>query len=826
MSGSAEHDTRSQPKGRVLRTSEVDQRLSRYCYQLACPRMQADLSRRRRGRDATGRRRGRLLAMLAAVAGPLLIIVAVLVVLRRYAFTGRISTEDLLRYWLPMYDFLGKSLKSGHIPGWNPYVVGGTPFAADPQSGWMQVLPMILFSGLPVELGIRWLVVIQPMIAGIGLYAFLRSEGTSRPAATIGGLALALVVSSSRLPVSIRFPGALAWTTVSLAACSRYLRATLWSRRIPWALATALAWGQVAASHLSVGLLLGTGSLLAFMAVKTASNVRGGVWTGRAALALSGLLALSLPLVNLAYLLPRLAFSTQTSVSLGYGRLHDLSIQLTGTASPPFPGLAAGPDWPLNLATFPGRYVGATALLLAFAGFWSNRYRGLAVGFSAYGAVCYGLGLKAVAYRVPHGIRSVSVVDQYLHHPYWLSFGVLLAIAVMAGIGVEAWRESKTARQRVLMIVPALAVWLLLPIGVGARASELLLLVVAGAVSGVVLVVAVRHQWAMVILPGLMVAEIMTTVVLGSSRLPFKGDLKLLADLDRPTASIAGYLNPTPLSQVMAEHPGRRYYTVARPPGRTYFDRRALQNDESMVLGVENAGGYQAVQLERYWLFVRRLQHTPMRYQYALFVAPPPAVSDLLDVGWVIAPSSQQAGQGLLPVADDGEWTLYRRALRTARATVVGSWTVVGSPQEALNAVARPGFEPNRTAILEQQPGIVSARGVSAPGTASYRPLGAQAARIEVNAPGSSIVLIRNVWERNWRATVDGKPVSVMPADYVVQGVAVPEGRHTILLTYDDPTIGYGMLGSSLAVMGLLAWAWFAARRETTSSMMSGRMAP
>jgi len=251
-----------------------------------------------------------------------------------------------------------------------------------------------------------------------------------------------------------------------------------------------------------------------------------------------------------------------------------------------------------------------------------------------------------------------------------------------------------------------------------------------------------------------------------------------------------------------------------------------LQNDESMLLGVENVGGYQAVQLERYWLFVRRLQHIPMRYQYALFVAPPPAVSDLLDVGWVIAPASQQGERGLLPVADDGEWILYRRPFPTARATVVGSWTVVGSPQEALNAVARPGFEPTRTAILEERPGIVSASGVSAPGTASYRPLGPQAARIDVNAPGSSIVLVRNVWDRNWRATVDGKPVPVMPADYVDQGVPVPEGRHTILLAYDDPTIGYGMLGSAIAVTGLLAWTWFAARRETTSSMMSGRMAP
>jgi len=82
-------------------------------------------------------------------------------------------------------------------------------------------------------------------------------------------------------------------------------------------------------------------------------------------------------------------------------------------------------------------------------------------------------------------------------------------------------------------------------------------------------------------------------------------------------------------------------------------------------------------------------------------------------------------------------------------------------------------------------------------------------------------VVIRNTWDRNWRATVDGRPVSVLAADYVVQGVPVPAGRHTILVTYDDPTIGFGMLGSGLALVGLFGLAGVVARRERRSR--SGR---
>ena len=721
-----------------------------------------------------------------------------------------------------MYDFLGKSLRAGHIPAWNPFVLGGTPFAADPQSGWMQVLPMILFTALSAGTAIRWLVVIQPILGGLGLYAFLRSERTSRAAATIGGLALALVIAGSNLPVSIRFPGALGWTAVSLAACSRYLRAERWSARILWGMATAAAWGQVAASHLTVGLLIGTGALVAFVLARALSKLRRHEWTGRTVAGLAAFLLIALPLVNLAYLLPRLAFGPETSLALGYQRLRDLSRQLTGTASPAFPGLAAGPKWPLDLATFPGRYLGASALLLAFAGFWSRRYRHLAIGFAAYGAGCYALGLRVVANNVPSWLQSRSLVDQYLHEPYWLSFGVLLAVGVLAGIGVEAWREARPPLQRALTLAPAIIVWLVLPVVVGAHPDDLLLLVVAGVVSGAVLLAGLRYPLAMAVLPVLLVAEIVFTVALGSSGLPFKGDLKLLADLDRPTGSPATYLSSTPLSRVLSEHPGARYYTTSRQGVHPFLDPSVLQNNESMIQGLENLGGYQAVQLRRYWMYVRRVQRIPMRYNYALFRRPIPSILDVLDVGLVIARADQPPESDLLPLADDGPWMLYRRRSASPRVTVLTTWTVVRSADQALEVVARPDFQPSASAVLEEDPGIARSRGARSPPTATYRGEGNQAVRVEVNTPVPAIVLVRNVWDRDWQAAVDGRRAKVLPADYVIQAVAVGPGRHTILLTYDDPSIGFGMLGSAAALTILLAAAVVMIRRERRALTRSG----
>src|SRR5262249_56600952 len=100
---------------------------------------------------------------------------------------------------------------------------------------------------------------------------------------------------------------------------------------------------------------------------------------------------------------------------------------------------------------------------------------------------------------------------------------------------------------------------------------------------------------------------------------------------------------------------------------------------------------------------------------------------------------------------------------------------------------------------LEAPPGI--ARSQAAGGTASYRWLSTQEARVEVDAPSSGIVLVRNTFDENWHATVDGHPVPLQRADYFLQGIPVTAGHHTIVLTYRDDAIGQGLIGSGVVLV-------------------------
>jgi hypothetical protein len=186
---------------------------------------------------------------------------------------------------------------------------------------------------------------------------------------------------------------------------------------------------------------------------------------------------------------------------------------------------------------------------------------------------------------------------------------------------------------------------------------------------------------------------------------------------------------------------------------------------------------------------------------------------DLLQIGWVVGPANPPPLTGLTPVATEGEWVLYRRAEQPPRASVLTSWRTVPGPDAALQAVSDPSFDPSAEAVVEGTgPGPVGTPGGT--GTATYQARGLQAAVVQVQAPSQALVLIRNPYDSGWHATVDGRDAPIVPADYLMQGVVVPAGTHTIVLSYDDPWIGYGLLGSAIAVALLVGAALALRMRE------------
>jgi hypothetical protein len=297
-----------------------------------------------------------------------------------------------------------------------------------------------------------------------------------------------------------------------------------------------------------------------------------------------------------------------------------------------------------------------------------------------------------------------------------------------------------------------------------------------------------------------------------------------------PTADFPAsqYFEEGPIARALAATDQGRYLSIApsvwSPLG--YHVRRTrpfwglMGAQQSMLFDLEEGQGYNSIQVVRYWEFLRVVDPKPIRYNAAGFTHAQPIALDLLQVRYLIQPVQDQiAVPGEVPVAQQGRWVLYRLPADTPRASLVTSWSVVGSSEDALTAILDSGFRPADRAVLEGRPSFTPST-VTVPtgnGSALYRSTGPQSALVTVDAPAPSIVLVRNVYDKNWRATVDGRSVSVLPADYLVQGIPVPPGRHTIVLSYDDPTVGLGILGTALSLAVLLGLAAFMANRRRPS---------
>lgn len=777
---------------------------------------------------------GRSRRIAAAWAGPALIAAATAFALRGFVFEARLTDvhPDLLTFWLPRWAFLGRSLASGHVPLWNPFELTGTRFAADPQSGWLYLPPMALFSTLGPGTALRAFIVANPLLAGLGLFTFLRVEGLSRPAATAGGLSLAVMIGGSEIAVSLPFAGTLAWTPLVLLGAAGYRRASRWSRRLLWMALGGLAWSQVANAHMSHGLVVCTTLVAAYLVAATVSDVHDGAarpWpaVGRALLFLAWL-----PVASLPVLIPRLAFIGSSSLRSGYDALGKPARSIAGIDQDPIVTNGVWAGWPLAFGSAPGAYAGAVILLAAPLALRARRRRTLVWALGGALALTYLLMLNAVVtagwfrslmLRVPFG-------DVYLHNPGRLRYLALLAIPILGAVGIQGVRDSMLPWRRVVpWLLAGTALWWLVPQLSGATPVRFALLGVALPVAGVALALAAtrRAGWGALAVVGVLTVELVASAAYAQT---YRGDTVATGmeggaslnlppqPLGPPDVSQAEFLRPTAFLPIMREAPER--FMPWAPPAAAYQkgylfmqeppDWPALAMERGSLFGVRDALGYNPVQLPRYWAYLRTVDPLPMFYNAAVVNLPTPSIVDLLGVRYLTVPDgvpSPLPGDEI--VRADG-YRLIELDGWEPRASVVPAWSVVPTQDAALHAVAEPDFDPGSRAILESDPGLPRSATTPHTGEASYDEAAPEDVRVTVDAGGPSILLIRTAWDEGWSATVDGVPAPVLPADAFLQGVPVSEGHHETRLTYHDADVTRGLLAGAL-VWIILAAAWIAA---------------
>ena len=83
----------------------------------------------------------------------------------------------------------------------------------------------------------------------------------------------------------------------------------------------------------------------------------------------------------------------------------------------------------------------------------------------------------------------------------------------------------------------------------------------------------------------------------------------------------------------------------------------------------------------------------------------------------------------------------------------------------------------------------------------------------------TAVLLLNDKHDPNWKVFVDGEPKPLLRCNYVMRGVQLPAGEHTVEFRYQPPRgMLYISLGATAALLALLGYTFWTGLREAKSA--------
>jgi len=157
---------------------------------------------------------------------------------------------------------------------------------------------------------------------------------------------------------------------------------------------------------------------------------------------------------------------------------------------------------------------------------------------------------------------------------------------------------------------------------------------------------------------------------------------------------------------------------------------------------------------------------------------------------------TSSGGIGVNPVMDvrQAEHVLLRFD-GVPRFSLVDKWQVVPGDDQVLAAVSASSFNPRKEAVLSSSPGSDTFQSAGVSGRVNVVDMNVKQATVQTEQDTPAILVFSQKYDKDWIASVDGKPVPVLKCNFIELGVAVPAGRHEAIFRYQPPVWGLYVQG-------------------------------
>ncbi len=148
------------------------------------------------------------------------------------------------------------------------------------------------------------------------------------------------------------------------------------------------------------------------------------------------------------------------------------------------------------------------------------------------------------------------------------------------------------------------------------------------------------------------------------------------------------------------------------------------------------------------------------------------------------------------------------------RASLYTQWRVMTNSEETLKTLARPDFKPDEVVIVNEEilPPTQTATGSA--GTVKYESYAPKRIVQKTSSTIPSLMLMNDRHHPDWHVTIDGKPAKLLRCNFVVRGLQIPAGEHTVLWEF-KPSLKVFWISCSAVALALILCivAWFLTMR-------------
>ncbi|MCX6791871.1 MAG: YfhO family protein [Candidatus Gottesmanbacteria bacterium] len=211
-------------------------------------------------------------------------------------------------------------------------------------------------------------------------------------------------------------------------------------------------------------------------------------------------------------------------------------------------------------------------------------------------------------------------------------------------------------------------------------------------------------------------------------------------------------------------------------------------------------GGRSVVQFDKNGVYkTEALQLLGIKYMYHRF-------SDGRNV-WVFPYWQYLADGSMHQVYSDEKYEIFEYYNVYPRAFLASSYTVKTTDTDIINTLFAKDFDRRNSLVLEQKPAIEPQSGPPAgeagSGSAEITSYTPGKVTIKTDSKLPKLLFLSDEFDTGWHAFVDGKETRIYRADYDFRAVVTPAGTHTVEFRYAPDEFRWGIMLSIVGVGGL-----------------------